>query len=172
MKIVLLGYMGSGKTAIGKILSKNLFLDFTDLDHLIERKEGKTISEIFSENGEVYFRKIETKYLKEFINTHDSFVLSLGGGTPCYGNNMKEIANDKDIISFYLQASVQTLCQRLSNNRSKRPLLFSLTEQEMSEYIAKHLFERSVFYDQAMVKINTNDKDQNTIVAEIRIHLH
>ena len=172
MKIVLLGYMGSGKTAIGKILSKNLYLDFTDLDQLIERKEGKTISEIFNENGEIYFRKIETKYLKEFIHTHDSFVLSLGGGTPCYGENMKEITNDKDIISFYLQASIQTLCQRLSNNRSKRPLLFSLTEQEMSEYIAKHLFERTVFYNQAKVKINTNDKDLDKIVAEIRIHLH
>lgn len=172
MKIVLLGYMGCGKTAIGKILSKKLTLNFTDLDQLIEQKERKSISEIFNEKGEVYFRKIETTYLKEFINTHDSFVLSLGGGTPCYGDNMKEIANDKDIISFYLQASIQTLCQRLSKNRSKRPLLFSLTEHELSEYIAKHLFERSTFYDQALYKINTNDKDQDTIVTEIRIHLH
>lgn len=172
MKVVLLGYMGCGKTTIGKKLSNSLYLDFTDLDQYIEKRERKTISEIFHEKGEIYFRKIESSYLKEFINKHDSFVLSLGGGTPCYGNNMKEIINHKEIISFYLQASIETLCQRLSNNPSKRPLLSSLSEDQLTEYIAKHLFERTPFYEKAIYKIFTNSKDWNTIVTEIRIKLY
>jgi len=172
MKVVLLGYMGCGKTTIGRKLSNSLYLDFTDLDQYIEKREGKMISEIFHEKGEIYFRKIESNYLKEFINKHDSFVLSLGGGTPCYGNNMIEIMNHKDVISFYLQASIQTLYQRVSYNPSKRPLLSSLSGNELTEYIAKHLFERSPFYEQATYKIVTNSKDWNTIVTEIRIKLH
>ncbi|CAI8393302.1 MAG: Shikimate kinase [Flavobacterium sp. SCGC AAA160-P02] len=172
MKIVLLGYMGCGKTTIGKKLSNSLYLDFTDLDQYIEKREQKTISEIFNERGEIHYRKIESNYLKEFIDEHDSYVLSLGGGTPCYGKNMEEIMSHRDIISIYLQASIQTLCQRLSKNRSKRPLLSSLSEHQLAEYIGKHLFERIPFYEKARYKVFTNSKDKNTIVTEIRIKLH
>jgi shikimate kinase len=92
MKIILLGYMGSGKTTIGSSLSKKLYQNFTDLDDYIEKKENKTISEIFTEKGEIYFRKIEHVYLKQFIMDNDSYILSLGGGTPCYANNMDFIS--------------------------------------------------------------------------------
>ena len=78
MKIILLGYMGSGKSTIGHHLAKKLYLTFTDLDNHIEKKENKTISEIFNEKGEIYFRKKEHEYLKQFINENDSYVLSLG----------------------------------------------------------------------------------------------
>ena len=103
MKIILLGYMGSGKTTIGIQLARKLYLNFTDLDEFIEEKEQKSIKEIFKQKGEIYFRKIEHKYLKQFINENESYVLSLGGGTPCYAGNLDLILKDKKSLSFYLQ---------------------------------------------------------------------
>jgi len=172
MKIILLGYMGSGKSTVGHHLANKLYLTFTDLDNHIEKKENKTISEIFNEKGEIYFRKKEHEYLKQFINENDSYVLSLGGGTPCYSENIDFITNEENLFSFYLQASIHTLHKRLSENNSKRPLLSSLSGQGLTEYIAKHLFERSVFYEQALHRISINSKSVDAIVTEIRILLH
>ena len=172
MKIILLGYMGSGKTTIGTQLAKKLYQDFTDLDEYIEKKENKTITEIFKEKGEIYFRKIEHTYLKKFINENDTYVLSLGGGTPCYANNMNIISKETDLHSIYLKASVGTLYDRLKNNSSKRPLLAKLTKESLIEYIAKHLFERNIYYEKAKHRISINSKGIDDIVAEIRILLH
>ncbi len=172
MKIILLGYMGSGKTTIGTQLAKKLYQDFTDLDEYIEKKENKTITEIFKEKGEIYFRKIEHTYLKKFINENDTYVLSLGGGTPCYANNMNIISKETDLHSIYLKASVGTLYNRLKNNSSKRPLLAKLTKESLIEYIAKHLFERNIYYEKAKHRISINSKGIDAIVAEIRILLH
>jgi len=172
MKIILLGYMGSGKTTIGTQLAKKLYQNFTDLDDYIEREENKTITEIFKEKGEIYFRKIEHTYLEIFIKENDSYVLSLGGGTPCYANNIDIISKENDLHSIYLKASVTTLYERLINNSSKRPLLASQTKESLIEYIAKHLFERSIYYEKAKYSISINSKDIAAIVAEIRILLH
>ena len=84
MKIVLLGYMASGKSTIGREISKKLDMKFIDLDDYISKREKRSISEIFKVEGEIYFRKIESSYLGEILNSKDSFILSLGGGTPCY----------------------------------------------------------------------------------------
>lgn len=172
MKIVLLGYMGSGKTSIGMYLANKIHHNFTDLDHYIENKEGKTITEIFDEKGEIYFRKIEHEYLNQFLNENKSYVLSLGGGTPCYGSNMDMIINQKNLFSFYLHASIPTLVKRLLENSSNRPLISSLSHQELTEYVGKHLFERSNFYQKAMYKIFTDTKEIETISTEIRIKLY
>ena len=172
MKIILLGYMGSGKTTIGIQLAKKLFLNFTDLDEFIEEKEQKSIKEIFEQKGEIYFRKIEHKYLKQFIKENESYVLSLGGGTPCYAGNLDLILHDKNNLSFYLRGSISTLFKRLSENKFKRPLINDLSDNQLTEYIAKHLFERSVFYDKATYKISIDDKEVQEIVTEIRILLH
>ena len=172
MKIILLGYMGSGKTTVGIQLAKKLFLNFTDLDEFIEEKEQKSIKEIFEQKGEIYFRKIEHKYLKQFIKENESFVLSLGGGTPCYAGNLDLILNDKNNLSFYLRGSISTLFKRLSENKFKRPLINDLSDNQLTEYIAKHLFERSIFYDKATYKISIDDKEVQEIVTEIRILLH
>ena len=172
MKIILLGYMGSGKTTIGAQLAKKLYQNFTDLDSYIEKEENKTITEIFKEKGEIYFRKIEHTYLKKFINENDTYVLSLGGGTPCYANNMNIISKETDLHSIYLKASVGTLYDRLKNNSSKRPLLAKLTKESLIEYIAKHLFERNIYYEKAKHRISINSKGIDAIVAEIRILLH
>ena len=172
MKIILLGYMGSGKTTIGIQLAKKLFLNFTDLDEFIEEKEQKSIKEIFEQKGEIYFRKIEHKYLKQFIKENESYVLSLGGGTPCYAGNLDLILHDKNNLSFYLRGSISTLFKRLTENKFKRPLINDLSDNQLTEYIAKHLFERSVFYDKATYKISIDDKEVQEIVTEIRILLH
>ena len=172
MKIILLGYMGSGKTTVGIQLAKKLYLNFTDLDEFIEEKEQKSIKEIFDQKGEIYFRKIEHNYLKQFIKENESYVLSLGGGTPCYAGNLDLILHDKNNLSFYLRGSISTLFKRLSENKFKRPLINDLSDNQLTEYIAKHLFERGVFYDKATYKISIDDKEVQEIVTEIRILLH
>lgn len=164
--------MGSGKTTIGIQLARKLFLNFTDLDDFIEEKEQQSIKEIFKQKGEIYFRKIEHKYLKQFINENESYVLSLGGGTPCYAGNLDLILKNKKSLSFYLRGSIPTLFKRLSENKFKRPLISDLSDDQLTEYIAKHLFERSLFYDKATHKISIDNKEIQEIVTEIRILLH
>ena len=167
MKVVLIGYMGSGKSVVAKKLAAKLQISCLGLDDLIEKKSKMTIETIFSTKGELYFRKLEHELFTEKMQSNDSFVLSTGGGTPCYYNNHELLKND-DCISIYLKASVATLYERLKSEKSKRPLLASLNEEELKEYIAKHLFDRSYYYHQAKHILNVDDKTVDEIVAEIR----
>ncbi|WP_405566179.1 shikimate kinase [Polaribacter sp. Asnod6-C07] len=166
MKIVLLGYMASGKSSIGKKLSKSLEMSFIDLDDYIIEKENKTISEIFKEKGEIYFRLIETKYLKEILSKDGNFILSLGGGTPCYANNM-EIVNDGETKSIYLQGSVPTMVERLIRKKAKRPLIASLGDDKIPEFVAKHLFERRPYYEKAKMTIKIDNKKKSEVAEEL-----
>lgn len=165
-KIILSGYMASGKTTIALLLSKAMGIKYYDLDDIIEKTEGKTITEIFSGKGEIYFRKLEHESLKRIMDTADSFILSLGGGTPCYFNN-HEILKRADVLSVYLNVSVNVLTERLLLEKSKRPLLQNLTKEELQEFVAKHLFERSYFYNQSKKVIITEGKTPEDIVNEI-----
>lgn len=165
-KIILVGYMGSGKTEIGKMLAKTVQLPFFDLDKMIEERYEKTINEIFQEKGEIYFRKIEHEVFQEFVNKEDSFVLSLGGGTPCYANNHLVLQND-GIDSIYLKATVETLVSRLSINKKKRPIVKDLDLEALHEFIAKHLFDRSFYYNQSKYNIQVDDKSPSDVVTEI-----
>ena len=171
MKIVLLGYMASGKSTIGREISKKLDMKFIDLDDYISKREKRSISEIFKVEGEIYFRKIEGSYLGEIINSKDSFILSLGGGTPCYSNNMELILNS-EASSIYIKASIKTLVSRLTAEKSKRPLVAKLEDDNLIEFVAKHLFERSFFYEQASITINTEDKSTEEITTEIKFLLY
>ena len=166
MKIVLLGYMASGKSSIGKRLSKKLSMRFLDLDDYIVEKEKMSISKIFQIKGEVYFRLIEHKYLKEIIENDENFILALGGGTPCYANNMDEI-NKNDTLSIYLQGSTATMIERLIRKKSKRPLIASLGDDKIQEFVAKHLFERRPFYEQAKKTIKIDDKTKKEVAKEL-----
>lgn len=165
MKIVLLGYMASGKSAVGKILAKKMDVQFIDLDDFIERKEQLTITDIFKTKGEIYFRKVEGIYLKELLNLSKKCIISVGGGTPCYGNNL-ELIKEK-AISFYLKASINTIFERLKHETSQRPLVATIGIDNLQEYIGKHLFERNSFYDQANFTVAVNKKGLNEIVDEI-----
>jgi len=171
MKIVLLGYMASGKSTIGREISKKLDMKFIDLDDYISKREKRSISEIFKVEGEIYFRRIESLYLGEILNFKDSFILSLGGGTPCYSNNMELILNS-DASSIYIKASIKTLVSRLIAEKNKRPLVADLEDDKLIEFVAKHLFERRFFYEQASITINTEDKSAEEITTEIGILLY
>lgn len=167
MKIILLGYMASGKSSIGKRLSNILSMRFLDLDDYIIDKEKMSISSIFKKKGEVYFRKKEHQYLNEILNTKEDFILALGGGTPCYANNMEQIKNDNNSISIYLQGSTSVMIERLIRKKSKRPLIASLGDEKIPEFVAKHLFERRPFYEQAEYTIKIDHKRKKEVAVEI-----
>lgn len=165
MIISLVGYMGSGKTHISKILSEKLNFKFIDLDKEIFQRSKLTIPEIFEKKGELYFRKLERETLEEILATEKDIVLSLGGGTPVYYNNMEIINNNSK--SIFLKASVNTLSERLSKQKEKRPLIARISDENLPEFIAKHLFERNQFYSKAQFSITTDNLEPGDIVDEI-----
>lgn len=172
MIVVLIGYMASGKSTLGRVLATKLNYSFIDLDDYIEEKENMSVSNIFKSNGEIYFRRIETLYLKELLNTKKDVVLSLGGGTPCYSNNMETILKFDNAISIYLKASISTLIGRLKTEKSKRPLIAHIeTDELLAEFIGKHLFERSQYYDQSQIKLTTDHKKESEIIEELILKL-
>ena len=116
--------------------------------------------------GEIYFRIKEAFYLKEVLDTKTNYVLSLGGGTPCYGTNISSI-KESTAISYYLRASIPTLIARLQKGKQDRPLIAALNDEQLMEYIGKHLFERAPFYEQASFKMNINDTSVKEIADEI-----
>jgi shikimate kinase len=158
--------MASGKSTIGREISKKLDMKFIDLDDYISKREKSSISEIFKVKGEIYFRRIESFYLSEILNSKDRFILSLGGGTPCYSNNMELILNS-EASSIYIKAGIKTLVSRLTAEKNKRPLVAELEDDKLVEFVAKHLFERRFFYEQASMTVNTEDKSTEEITTEI-----
>lgn len=169
MKIFLLGYMGSGKSHIGKQLAERINQNFMDFDEEIEKREKATISEIFQKKGEIFFRKLERKVLEEMIDLNEDAVISLGGGTPCYGNNMELIKSGKDVTSFYLKLNIGTLTERLEAEKAHRPMISHLDEREkLEEFIRKHLFERGFYYNQSDHIIDCNDKSADDIISKIQ----
>jgi shikimate kinase len=165
-KILLTGYMASGKTTIALLLSKAAGISYYDLDEIIEEKAGKTISRLFSEDGEIKFRRMEHNALKDFLDNKDSFVLALGGGTPCYANNHEFLRRD-DVVSVYLKASIPELVTRLREHDKPRPLISGQDHDGLEEFVAKHLFDRSWFYHQAKHVVQVDGKLPQDIVNEI-----
>lgn len=165
MKLVLMGYMGSGKSVLAKDLSEKTGLDWLDLDAYIESKEGLKINQIFKEKGEIYFRLIEHKYLKEILCNKNNLIIATGGGTPCYSGNIAII--NQNAVSIYLKGSIQTLAERLINEKETRPLLKNIKEEELKSFIAKHLFERNSFYNQATFTVSVDNKTVEKISNEI-----
>lgn len=165
MIISIIGYMGSGKSHISKLLSQKLNFELIDLDKEISLKNKMSITDIFATKGEIYFRKQERELLEEILAQRKNTVLSLGGGTPCYYNNM-EILNHNS-TTFFLQASVSTLTGRLLKQKDRRPLIKNIADDELPEFISKHLFERNAFYAKAQYRIITDNKEPEMIVKEI-----
>ncbi|MFY1047752.1 shikimate kinase [Chryseobacterium sp. GP-SGM7] len=170
MIISLVGYMGSGKSHISKILSDKINFKLIDLDKEISRRNKLTISEIFDKKGEIYFRKLERETLEEILAAQENIVLSLGGGTPAYYNNMEIINNNSK--SIFLRASIETLSERILKQKEKRPLIAKISDEDLPEFIAKHLFERNVFYSKAQFSINTDNKNPEDIINEITEKLY
>ena len=166
MKIVLLGYMGSGKSTISRLLAEKLNLEAMDLDTLIEAEAVQSIPDIFKEKGEIFFRKLEHQVLKNVLQSPASFVLALGGGTPCYSGNMDLILKVTSNV-FYLKMGIPALAKRLSPEKEERPLISHLADEELPEFIGKHLFERQPFYMQAPHILNIDNKMVEEIAGEI-----
>lgn len=158
--------MGCGKTTLGKKLAKKLQFNFIDIDSEIEKKENRTISEIFASDGEDEFRKIETELLVKcsFENT----VVSTGGGLPCFNDNLR-FMNERG-VSIFLQRPAKELFHRLKNSKTTRPLLHNLQDDEMLEYIERMLVERNKFYQQAMIICDRNAQNPKEIIEAIRAY--
>lgn len=164
-KIVLLGYMASGKSSLGKALAESLDCRFIDLDVYIAKKEKMSITDLFDKKGETFFRKKEKKYLKKLIRKDKSFVLALGGGTPEIKGVMKLI--NKYCISFYLNADTQTLYNRLAPKEVERPLLTNISEDLLKDYIDMHLGKRKKYYEKANFELAVDDLSVTEIMANI-----
>lgn len=167
-KIVLIGYMGTGKSSIGKILSYKLTLPFIDLDNYISEKEKLSIPQLFLKKGTLYFRRKEKEYLIELLNSDKRFILSTGGGTPCYYDNMSAINTLS--TSIFINTPLKILVERLKINKASRPLISHLDNTELTEFVAKHLFERNKFYHKAKIHITNKDSistSVTTIIAKL-----
>lgn len=167
MRVVLVGYMASGKTSLGKVLANEMNLKFIDLDAYIEEKLHKSIPDIFLENGEIFFRKTENALLTEVLTNEEDIILATGGGTPCYGSNM-DVINEKSDHSIYLQLSIEALVNRIKDEKEKRPLVKHLNTEDLPEFIGKHLFERRPFYLSAKHTVSGENKDLRTLASEIK----
>ncbi|MBE0393377.1 shikimate kinase [Flavobacterium sp. 7E] len=165
-KIVLLGYMGCGKSTIAKSLSQKKQIPFIDLDEYIEEKAKLSVKAIFEQLGEIKFRKMEHEAFVELLQLNQSIIIGLGGGTPCYANN-HELLKGENVEAIYLKASIATLFSRLSPNKSKRPLIAHMNDEQMKEFIAMHLFERSYFYNQATYVVSVDERTIEQTVVDI-----
>lgn len=153
-RIFLVGYMGAGKTTIGKVLSKLIGLTFIDLDYYIEGRFRKTVAQLFAERGEEGFRSIERNMLHEVAEFEDVLV-STGGGTPCFFDNM-EFMNQQG-TTIYLQVSVDELASRLELCKHTRPVLKNRTGDELKAFVAESLSGRLPFYQKASIVFDANE---------------
>ena len=161
-RIILIGYMGSGKPTVGKALSKETGMMFYDLDWYIESRMRKTVSQIFAERGEEGFRQIEYNMLHEVAEFED-VIISCGGGTPCFFDNMDYLNQQGDVV--YLKATPETLYKHLLMAKVERPLLKDKTPEELIAYITEHLKEREPFYGKARHILDVNVLDNYDKIA-------
>lgn len=164
--IFLIGFMGVGKTKLGKKLSRQLNYSFIDIDEEIISLTKKSINTIFQEEGEDYFRKKESEILREITTHKENMVISVGGGLPCYNDNM-ELMN-KQGITCYLFRPSKELYQRLLNNRSERPLLKDLSVEELEKYIADTLEKRVPYYEKAKITIGRDEQTVEGIIDSLK----
>ena len=165
MKLFLLGMMGSGKTYWAEKLKKKLKVKTYDLDSLVEMMEEKSIPELFAEDGEEYFRKAEAKMLRMF-QEKEQFILSCGGGTPCFNDNMTWM--NKNGITVWIDEPVDVLVLRLITEKEHRPLIKDLSDNELEKFLAQKLKERSPYYSQATYRLSGKDLDEKSFFKIIQ----
>ena len=168
MKILLLGYMGSGKSVVAKQLSKVLQYPFIDLDTAISKDQNLSIEQLFKTKGEIFFRAKEALVLNRLLEGSDTSIIALGGGTPCYGDMMQKLTQTRGVVTIYLNAKIDTLTNRLFSQMQTRPLISHISDKEvLTDFVGKHLFERNFYYQQALHKISVDKKSVEEIVQEI-----
>lgn len=159
--------MGAGKSTLGKQVAKKLGIPFIDSDLSIEEQEGQSIKEIFDQKGESYFRMKEAELIKALYSEKE-FVLSTGGGLPCFNNLMDEL--NKLGSTIYLQHKAELLFGRLRANNSKRPLLAEMNENELRSFITSRMEEREIYYLKAQIILKKEEQTRDEIIR--RLHLH
>jgi shikimate kinase len=166
--IYIIGFMGSGKTTAGKKLAYLLGWSFIDLDKRIEEYAGKTIPEIFSQSGEDYFRIIETQILRN-LKMCTKTVISTGGGTPCYIDNMDYMIETG--LTIYLKLTPAELKGRLSHSKGKRPLIKDLDQNELTSFIKEKLAVREKWYERSDITMDGIDLDINLLLSHVKSSL-
>ena len=164
-RVILIGYMGAGKTTVGKELARRLGLMFYDLDWYVTSRMRRTVKQIFDEGGEEAFRRIEHNMLHE-VAEFENVVISCGGGTPCFYDNIGYMNRQGETV--YLKAAPEVLCAHLRMGRSVRPLLQGKTPEQMEAFVEEHLREREPFYTQAkhvldVSVLDTEDKIRKSV---------
>ena len=166
MRIFLIGFMGSGKTHWGRRIAEKLQIPFYDLDAVIVNSEGMSISEIFINKGEEYFRYIEKQTLEDLVAREKNFVLSAGGGTPCFFNNIDFMKRNGKVL--WLNTSLEALNQRLMKEKMSRPLLKGITETGLRAYIIRKLSERKMYYEQADLMVHEETTDLDSFISMLQ----
>lgn len=164
-RIILIGFMGSGKSTLGKKLAKRLSIPFIDSDAEIEKEYNKSIGELFGEYGESHFREIEAHFIRSMYS-RESFVLATGGGMPCFHANMSLLNNLG--TTYYLERSPKELMNRLTNAKQQRPLIAGLAEEDLLDFIENKLSEREEYYKQASIVLS---REEQTVDALERFTL-
>lgn len=165
MRIYLIGFMGCGKTHWGQLLSQKLDIPFFDLDQQIIEKEEKEIAQIFEEDGEEYFRLLEKDVLHLITENHQSFVMSSGGGTPCFYNNIDYMKRQGTTV--WINCSVDCLYDRLIKEKNTRPMIKDLSDDQLRAFIIKKLGDRKIFYQQAGITINEEELTIDKLLQEV-----
>ena len=153
IRIILIGYMGAGKTTVGKALAKELGVPFYDLDWYIESRMRKTVAQIFAEKGEEGFRKIEHSMLHEIAEFED-VIVSCGGGTPCFFDNIDYMNQQAPVV--YLKAEPEVLYKHLVMSKNDRPLLRGKSSEELITFIREQLEKREPFYSKAQYTLDVS----------------
>lgn len=151
MRVYLIGFMGSGKSHWGRLVSARMKLPFYDLDDVIVQRAGKSIAAIFAELGEEQFRSLEKELLEELTESNQDLVLSCGGGTPCFFGNIDYMKDHGKVI--WLNTSLDTLVARLVKEKNHRPLIRDIPDAELKAVINKKLHDRKLYYEQAHLSL-------------------
>jgi shikimate kinase len=164
MRIYLVGYMGSGKSTLGRRLASHAGLHFIDLDKYIEERNCRTVPQIFALEGEENFRKKERKALEE-VSEFDNVVVATGGGAPCFFDNM-DLMN-RTGVTVFLDIHPEILAKRLLTSKTERPLIKGKSKDELENFIAGNLQKRRTFYEQSSIRIGDKDMNPELIIKLI-----
>lgn len=168
MLLFLIGYMGCGKSSIGRPLAKRLGLKFVDMDAEIERRCGVSVQQFFADRGEEAFRRLERELLRELISAEDT-VVATGGGVPCFFDNM-ELMNGAG-VTVYFKLAPEKLAARLEHGKAKRPLLRGKSQRELVEYIRENLERREPFYSRARLIVACDSMSDEYVARHVEMYM-
>lgn len=165
MKVFLIGFMGSGKSHWGSLLSKRFAIPLFDLDTVIEEAESLSVAQIFEQKGEEHFRYRERELLEKLIDENADMILSCGGGTPCFFNNISTMRQKGLVV--WLNTSLDVLLQRLLKQKFSRPLIREINDDELADYITRKLASRRIYYSQAHLVVAEESLTEDTFAEMI-----